>query len=748
MNTVTELYTPEALACLRRKNLIRIVVLAALSCAVLTACIVLCAMIGTLNAGAMQWRIVTVSVLGGWAALAFWFGVVLPGRREAAHQSHMLEGERECDEGLVTVLPQLLRIPKSAPLLRAELRDGERLRHLTVSPNKAALLGPTPRRMKVRTVFGCIVAWEASDAGDPPLPGADAAPAARAKIRRARNRDRIRRCFFLLPLFILWALLSAVLWSWIVGLVTDVPPSKKVTLYLDVPAVEDAALSAALEEALPEGLKMVRAHSFSYVLFQQDALRSADLYVLPASEMEDFAAGLLPLDAPAAEDVWSLDGTVYGLRCYEAGTSSGAAAEYVRYPAAEDHYICINKDSAHIADGAAMRIAQRYLELKEPRPGSSGTGTADVLPEGFILGMDLSSVLAEEAGGVRYRDFDGTERDIFQLLSENGLTHVRVRVWNDPFDSRGRGYGGGNCDVNCAAEIGRRAAAAGLKLIVDFHYSDFWADPGKQAVPKAWEGMTAEQKADALYDFTCESLRTVMNAGADVAMVQIGNETNQFLCGERSWDAVALLMRSGAQAVRDACPGALVALHFTNPERPGAYADYARQLADRGVDYDVFASSWYPYWHGSLENLSAVLAEVAETWGKSVMVMETSYAYTADDTDFFGNTVGAGAEAGWPFTVEGQADAVRAVINAVAQMKNGIGVVYWEGAWISAGGGSWAENSALWERFGSGWASSFAAEYDPADAGKYYGGCAVDNQALFGPDGTALESLRVFRARQ
>jgi arabinogalactan endo-1,4-beta-galactosidase len=301
--------------------------------------------------------------------------------------------------------------------------------------------------------------------------------------------------------------------------------------------------------------------------------------------------------------------------------------------------------------------------------------------------------------------------------------------------------------VNCAAEIGRRAAAAGLKLIVDFHYSDFWADPGKQAVPKAWEGMTAEQKADALYDFTCESLRTVMNAGADVAMVQIGNETNQFLCGERSWDAVALLMRSGAQAVRDACPGALVALHFTNPERPGAYADYARQLADRGVDYDVFASSWYPYWHGSLENLSAVLAEVAETWGKSVMVMETSYAYTADDTDFFGNTVGAGAEAGWPFTVEGQADAVRAVINAVAQMKNGIGVVYWEGAWISAGGGSWAENSALWERFGSGWASSFAAEYDPADAGKYYGGCAVDNQALFGPDGTALESLRVFRAR-
>ena len=110
--------------------------------------------------------------------------------------------------------------------------------------------------------------------------------------------------------------------------------------------------------------------------------------------------------------------------------------------------------------------------------------------------------------------------------------------------------------------------------------------------------------------------------------------------------------------------------------------------------------------------------------------------------------LGAGGEAGWPFTVQGQADAVRAVIDTVVQIENGIGVVYWEGAWISVGGRNRSENSALWERYGSGWASSFAAEYDPMDAGKYYGGCAVDNQALFAPDGTALDSLRVFRARR
>ena len=166
MNTVNELYTPEALALLRRKNRTWTLILAALACAVLIACVVLCCMIGTLNAEAMQWRIVAVSTLGGWLVLALWLNVALPGRREAVHQAHMLEGERETDEGVLTVTKQLQRIPKSAPLLRAELRDGTRVRHVSVSPKKAAELGQTPRRMKVWLVFGCVVAWEACDEGD------------------------------------------------------------------------------------------------------------------------------------------------------------------------------------------------------------------------------------------------------------------------------------------------------------------------------------------------------------------------------------------------------------------------------------------------------------------------------------------------------------------------------------------------------------------------------------------------------
>lgn len=369
------------------------------------------------------------------------------------------------------------------------------------------------------------------------------------------------------------------------------------------------------------------------------------------------------------------------------------------------------------------------------------------LPEDFILGMDVSSVLAEEASGVVYRNWDGEPQDLFKTLAEAGITHIRVRVWNDPYDADGNGYGGGNCDAAAAAEIGRRAAQYGLKLIVDFHYSDFWADPAKQMAPKAWAKMNTSARAEAAYAYTKETLEGILAAGGQVGMVQVGNETNGALAGGRGWEDMQAIMSAGSRAVRETCPEALVAVHFANPETPDRYAGYAKSLNFLGVDYDVFASSYYPFWHGTLDNLAAVLSEVAEKYGKKVMVMETSYAYTPEDTDFSGNTIGEGSlvTKNYPYTVQGQANAVRDVIDTVAtRTVNGIGVVYWEGAWITVGRNSWEENSALWEKYGSGWASSFAAEYDPNDAGQYFGGSAVDNQAMFDPDGNPLPSLRVF----
>ena len=368
------------------------------------------------------------------------------------------------------------------------------------------------------------------------------------------------------------------------------------------------------------------------------------------------------------------------------------------------------------------------------------------LAEDFLLGMDVSSVLSLERSGVTFRDASGQEKDLFLILKENGIDCIRVRVWNDPFDSSGRSYGGGGCGLANAVEIGRRAAAAGQTLLVDFHYSDFWADPAKQQAPKAWRGMTVEEKAEAMYRYTLDSLNAIRDGGGRVAMVQIGNETNGTFCGEKTWKKIVWdLMTRAAAAVREFDPAVKICVHFANPENGEAYLNWAGKLAYYSLDYDVFATSYYPYWHGTLDNLKQVLSAIRETYGKDVMVAETSYAYTLEDTDFSGNTIGEGGayEAPWPFTVQGQASAVREVIDAVSSI-GGIGVFYWEGAWITVGGDTWEENHALWESNGAGWASSFAREYDPEDAGKYFGGSACDNQAMFGPDGKALDSLAVF----
>ena len=239
-------------------------------------------------------------------------------------------------------------------------------------------------------------------------------------------------------------------------------------------------------------------------------------------------------------------------------------------------------------------------------------------------------------------------------------------------------------------------------------------------------------------------------------MVQIGNETTQGIAGENSWQNMAKLYNAGSRAVRDFSDDILVAIHYTNPEN-----SYIKTLADflhdYQVDYDVFATSYYPCWHGSLSNLTEVLDYAAQKYNKLAMVAETSYPYTLADSDGHDNTIAEGNnDTGenmlWDFTPQGQADEVRAVMNAVNEVKNGrgLGMFYWEGAWISVGdttglSGDSYQNKVLWERDGSGWAASASVEYDPDDAGIWYGGSAVDNQAFFLPDGTALPSLRVFR---
>ena len=373
----------------------------------------------------------------------------------------------------------------------------------------------------------------------------------------------------------------------------------------------------------------------------------------------------------------------------------------------------------------------------------------DGISDDFYRGMDASAVLALENSGVKYYNFDGEEQDVFMTLAQAGVNYIRLRVWNDPYDESGNGYGGGNNDVATAIALGQRATKYGMKVCIDFHYSDFWADPKKQFVPKAWEGMDIEEKSDALYNFTLESLTQLLDAGVDVGMVQIGNEINNGMSGETDVANVRKLLTAGSKAVREAAANSgkeiLVAVHYTNIDDMKKLDTLLTGLQVKEIDYDIVGLSFYPYWHGTIEDLKNAIIHIRNTYGKKVYVAENAYCYTAEDGDGSANSVEGTDDLaeGYSASVQGQANEVRDVC-AAASEAGAEGVFYWEGTWIPVGPAD-ADNSALWEKYGSGWASSYASGYDPKDAGQYYGGCSWDNQAMFDFTGHPLASLNVFK---
>lgn len=420
-------------------------------------------------------------------------------------------------------------------------------------------------------------------------------------------------------------------------------------------------------------------------------------------------------------------------------------------PAAESSD-AVQTESADGADAAQGGAADGVVTFSLPDGPEESEIYIEPIPDisdDFIRGMDASSVLVEEKSGVKYYNFEGEEQDVFMTLAQAGVNYIRLRVWNNPYDENGNGYGGGNNDLATAIELGQRATKYGMKVCIDFHYSDFWADPKRQHAPKAWEGMSVQEKSEALAAFTKESLSALLDAGVDVGMVQIGNEINNGMAGETLAPSVYTLLLSGSGAVREISKtydkDIQIVVHYTNIEEADKIDTIALNLLNFGVDYDIFGLSYYPFWDGTNENMQNVARNLQEKYGKKVIIAETSYCYTSEDGDGSGNSF-VGTDdlvEGYGATVQSQATMIRDVC-AAANEAGVSGVFYWEGVWIPVGEPT-ANNSPIWEEFGSGWASSYASDYDPDDAGLYYGGCSWDNQAMFDFHGYPLASLNVWK---
>lgn len=334
-----------------------------------------------------------------------------------------------------------------------------------------------------------------------------------------------------------------------------------------------------------------------------------------------------------------------------------------------------------------------------------------------ITGADISSLAKSEAKGGIYRNSAGTAGDAIALMKNGGVNYARLKVWVNPQD----GY---NNKTRVLA-MAKRIKAAGMKLLIDFHYSDTWADPGKQNKPAAWANHTINQLYTDVYDHTLDVCNALKAQGTTPDMVQVGNEINGGMLwpegSTSNWAQLAGLLKSGVNAVKTCSSTTRIMLHLAEGGNNAGARAWFDQAVARGVPFDVIGLSHYTYWHGSLASLQANLYDLSSRYNKDVLVAETAYPFTLSSDDSFENIINTTAEltAGYSATPADQARMLRDTLTVVRAVPRALGVFYWEAPWTAVTGNGW----------------------DPADASS---GNGWDNQALFDFSDRELPALREF----
>ncbi|HBM7672258.1 TPA: arabinogalactan endo-beta-1,4-galactanase [Enterobacter cloacae] len=368
----------------------------------------------------------------------------------------------------------------------------------------------------------------------------------------------------------------------------------------------------------------------------------------------------------------------------------------------------------------------------------------NAMPADFIKGADISTLLEAEQHGAKFYNQNGQQQDAIAILKANGVNTVRLRLWVDPQDASGKTYGGGSNNLENTIALAKRVKAQGLKLLLDFHYSDFWTDPGKQFKPKAWEKMDYPQLKTAIHDYTRDTIARFKKEGVLPDMVQIGNEINGGMLWPegKSWgqgggefDRLAGLLNAAIGGLKENLTGGeqvKIMLHLAEGTKNDTFRWWFDEIAKRGVPFDIIGLSMYTYWNGPISALKANMDDISRRYNKHVIVVEAAYGYTLDNCDNAENSFQAKEEkdGGYPGTVQGQYDYIHDLMQSVIDVPDhrGKGIFYWEPTWIAVPGTTWATKAGM-KYIHDEWKE----------------GNARENQALFDCQGKVLPSITVFK---
>lgn len=320
----------------------------------------------------------------------------------------------------------------------------------------------------------------------------------------------------------------------------------------------------------------------------------------------------------------------------------------------------------------------------------------------FYKGVDISVQQEIEQLGARYYD-QGKEGDAVQILADYGINAVRLRLWHHPYDENGRPYGGGTNDLAATIALAKRTAQQGMRFMLDLHYSDFWADPTTQIKPRAWRDLTGSALEAAVYRHTYDTLKQLAIHGQQPELIQIGNEiTGGLLWPDGSTnnrETMIRLLAAGIQAAKDCQPEIRTVIHLDWGGDNALYRRWFDPVAEAGLDYDIIGMSYYPFWHGTMQQLQDNMNDISARYDKDVLIAETAFPFTTEQIESDTMIITKEHVDTVPYRIDpkGQRDYMISLMETIKAVKGGrgLGFFYWEPTWANLRSAHWAAEAGI-----------------------------------------------------